>query len=74
MRDDFRVLPHRDITYSRQSGRLYTHKPCTMDLDEADVKEANWCPHCAAVINKAAERRARQYRALLVELRPMRAP
>jgi hypothetical protein len=66
MDDPYRVLPHRNIVVA-SSRRLYAdgeracieywHRPCAMRLSEADVKEANWCHHCAAVINKAAKRR-----------------
>jgi hypothetical protein len=57
--DEFRVLPHRDIkTGIPHAGvRFYEHRPCGVDLTARDVKEANWCPNCAAVINKAARRR-----------------
>lgn len=66
MEDTYRVLPHRDVLdctmYSTATGEpigkiSYEHVPCGQDLTEVDVKEANWCPHCAAVINKAARRR-----------------
>jgi hypothetical protein len=57
MKDTYRVLPHRSI---RVVGDEYEHH-CGMTLTERDVKEANWCPHCAVVINKAAERRGRAH-------------
>jgi hypothetical protein len=59
--DRYRVLPHRDVlAVFRWPGDLpvaYEHKPCGMTLSERDVKDANWCPHCAKTINKAAQRR-----------------
>lgn len=58
MKDAYRVLPHRDI---RAVNGTYEHKPCGMDLTEADVIEANWCGHCAAIINNAARKRAQQH-------------
>ncbi len=61
MKDKYRVLPHRDLTpVYRGPGNLpvaYDHKPCGMTLNERDVKDANWCPHCATHINKSAMRR-----------------
>jgi hypothetical protein len=68
MEDTYRVLPHRDVLdctmYSAATGRPidhygYEHVPCGMSLTRRDVVEANWCPHCATVINKAARRRGR---------------
>lgn len=57
--DKFRVLPHRDIKSGQHHAgvQFYEHTPCGMNLTARDVKEANWCPHCAAIINKAAHRR-----------------
>lgn len=72
--DTFRVLPHRDIRAllgpPRAIGRaqLYEHGPCSMTLSQRDVKEANWCPYCTAIINKAARRRGQAAIASLVEL------
>lgn len=60
MEDAYRVLPHRDVDVNCKfagAAPTYEHRPCGMPLKESDVKEANWCPHCAAVINKAARRR-----------------
>jgi hypothetical protein len=59
-RDMHRVLPHRDIKSWRPltGPRYYTHRPCGMDLTPRQVKGENWCPFCAATINKAAMRRA----------------
>lgn len=66
MEDRYRVLPHRDVLdctmYSYATGEpigdiQYEHVPCGMTLSEADVKDANWCPHCVVHINKAAMRR-----------------
>jgi hypothetical protein len=34
----------------------YEHVPCGMSL-KREIVETNWCPHCAAVINKAAQKR-----------------
>ena len=55
-----RVLPHRNVLdctlYSVATGD-YEHVPCGMPLTRRDVVEANWCAHCAATINKAAQRR-----------------
>ncbi len=64
MDDIYRVLPHRDVlvqvgTDNVFGSRRYTHRPCGMLLKEGDVKDANWCPFCAATINKAAARRGR---------------
>jgi hypothetical protein len=65
--DPYRVLPHRDVLdctmYSAATGEPiggydYEHRPCMMPLTRADVVEANWCPHCAKTINKAAQARA----------------
>ncbi len=64
MIDEFRVLPHRDVltTYSRAAGeRIYEHRPCGLYLSGGDV-EANWCPNCEAVINKAAYKREKAAR------------
>jgi len=60
MQDPYRVLPHRDVRWMLLSAErnVYEHKPCGLRLTEADVKDANWCPHCAATINKAARKRA----------------
>jgi len=55
MEDTYRVLPHRDVIVDTEG---YAHRPCGLPLTERDVKEANWCPHCGATINKAAKRRA----------------
>lgn len=64
--DTYRVLPHRDITCVRPGSLAfearYEHLPCGMELGERDVIEANWCHHCAVVINKAAERRGIRHR------------
>lgn len=69
--DPCRVLPHRDVLdctlYLAKTGRPvavyeYEHVPCGMRLSRADVVEANWCGHCAAVINKAAQRRGERDR------------
>ena len=59
MKDTYRVLPHRDIEVVSvwQAPSVYFHKLCGMTLTEGDVKDANWCPYCAAIINKAARRR-----------------
>jgi hypothetical protein len=64
MEDPYRVLPHRDVLVIRDNGWNpatweYEHKPCGMPLTESDVKDANWCGHCACTINKAAQRRGR---------------
>jgi hypothetical protein len=66
MFDTYRVLPHRDVRFVSRNPDYtprYEHRPCSQELTERDVKEANWCPHCPQVINKAAERRARLDRA-----------
>ena len=60
--DTYRVLPHRDVVACTpesipvgwKGDFKYEHVPCGMPLTEADVIEANWCPHCPATINKAA--------------------
>jgi len=61
MIDRYRVLPHRDLTQKVWSEHGHApeweHGPCGMWLSESDVKDANWCPHCAATINKAAAQR-----------------
>lgn len=56
MQDTYRVLPHRDVR--RLDSDRWEHLPCLSPLTDVDVIEANWCPHCAAVINKAAHARA----------------
>jgi hypothetical protein len=33
-----------------------------MSLTRGDVVDANWCPHCAATINKAAAARGKAAR------------
>ena len=53
MFDTYRVLPHRDI---------YVRYAAAGDTSKYEHKEANWCPHCAATINKAARRRGDQDR------------
>lgn len=57
--DEFQVLPCRDIKAGQPHAgiRFYEHRPCGMYLTDRDVKEANWCPYCATIINKAARRR-----------------
>jgi len=64
--DPYRVLPHRDVLdctmYSCATGaplgaQSFEHVPCGMDLKPAHIED-NWCPYCAATINKAAKRRA----------------
>lgn len=60
MNDTYQVLPHRDVAVNHAfagAPAKYTHRPCGMPLSEGDVKDANWCPHCAVTINKAAQRR-----------------
>ena len=64
--DPYRVLPHRDVldcSLYRADGVViredYEHAPCGMPLKRADIVDANWCPHCAATINKAAAKRGR---------------
>lgn len=59
MEDTYRVLPHRGVGRSR--GGTLIHKPCGMDLDEGEVVDANWCPHCAVVINKSAQKRRQHH-------------
>ena len=64
--DTYRVLPHRDVldctaTGLPVGGYDYEHVPCGRPLTRADVVEANWCPHCAAIINKAARKRGRDH-------------
>jgi hypothetical protein len=65
--DPYGVLPHRDILGNfhedfTEPGTVltYEHRPCGMTLTARDVKEANWCPHCATIINKAARRRGQR--------------
>jgi hypothetical protein len=63
--DTYKVLPHRDLIdcSGHRLGRYdYEHVPCGMPLTRAQVAEANWCPHCAATINKAAKRRGERHR------------
>jgi hypothetical protein len=53
------TLPHRDVT--GVDILSLEHRPCEMPLKVTDI-EANWCPHCAATINKAAKQRGEQHR------------
>ena len=65
MEDIYRVLPHRhvNVTHAFAGAKPnYEHRLCGMPLSEVDVKEANWCPHCAEIINKAAAQRGREDR------------
>ncbi len=56
---DVRTIPAADIAEMRRitANAEYEHIPCGMPLTEGDVIDANWCPHCAVTINKAAQRR-----------------
>lgn len=69
--DPYRVLPHRDVLdctmYSAATGEPigdydYEHVPCGMPLKRDDIVMANWCHHCAKVINKAAKARGKAAR------------
>lgn len=63
------ILPHGSvrvvITLYDSDGKViradYEHRPCGMILTGDEIAD-NWCRHCAAIINKAAAKRARATR------------